>query len=232
MPCRSVWAGRIPAEREAVAGSPSRTFPCSYEPLSARDPRCRRRNEAAAPIASSSFAAAVRVLGRLRDGPRPALRGRALRAPPRKSWPAPFFAGNSGLSTLSRVLLGDRTCLCLPNTRPRTRPPRSPARRRPRRCRRRSSLREASAQRRSPNHGAREILIGRDAGQSERRSAAYRRNRGGRSGLKKAKLLGHRKPRPSGGTHPSSAAIEVPVNCESRDAGWRFNGAVWSSWLH
>ena len=143
---------------EAVAGSPSRAFPCSYEPLSARDPRCRWRNEAAAPIASSSFAAAVRVLGRLRDGPRPALRGRALRAPPRKSWPAPFFAGNSGLFTLSRVLPGDRTCLCLPNTRPRTRPPRSPARRRPRRCRRRSSLREASAQRRSPNHGAREIL--------------------------------------------------------------------------
>ena len=124
----------------AVGGRPSRTFPCSYEPLSARDPRCRRRNEAAAPIASSSFAAADGVRGRLRDGPRPALRGRALRAPPRKSWPAPFSAGNSALSALSRVLLGDRTCLCLPNTRPRTHPPRHPARRRPRCCRPASSL--------------------------------------------------------------------------------------------
>ena len=129
-----------PAEREAVAGRPSRAFPCSYEPLSARDPQCRRRNEATAPIASSSFAAADGVRGRLRDGPRPALRGRALRAPPRKSWPAPFSAGNSALSALSRVLLGDRTCLCLPNTRPRTHPPRHPARRRPRCCRPASSL--------------------------------------------------------------------------------------------
>ena len=130
----------LPLAREAVAGRPSRAFPCSYEPLSARDPRCRRRNEATAPIASSSFAAADGVRGHLRDGARPALRGRALRAPPRKSWPAPFSAGNSGLSALSRVLLGDRTCLCLPNTRPRTHPPRHPARRRPRCCRPASSL--------------------------------------------------------------------------------------------
>ena len=37
-----------------------------------------------------------------------------------------------------------------------------------------------------------ERKLGRDAGQSERRSAAYRRNPGGCSGLENAKLLGHR----------------------------------------